>query len=815
MARQRDNLVLIAAFALAVALHAALLPFVGAAVGEREPVSKTDAILDFFGADSFHEAGDVVRLNYSHWVDSDHFALSYKIQFEVYLSGDRSIDESDFVIHNELTNSSTNPGDAKEVAWPAQNGLPEDADGSYWLIGRVSLHDDVIDADRSNNTRAVRIYIDGPQTPELAIDTFNASDQALSGGTARIDFTIQNIGKGWANAPGRGADASTTNWTDRVYLSKDNQLDEADLPLRSFERLAPLKPSDRYRHESVELAIPRGLAGKYFLILAADADQVLDQQSFTAGLVAKPIELIDNNAPDLIVAAIQDPDRLVIGRPSPVTFSIANLGSAPTASADWTDTLYLSPEPVLDSRTVQIGDVPAAQPLEPRSRYGTTTTVTLPDSIEPGMQWLIIHADGQGEIDEPGFEDNNTLAVPVMVMTQAQADAEIQLGKPENPERLVVQWIEQDRLDEHVARLSRTVQPAQQDKADPTPDAPLVFDPAPPTIASRPEPAAGDPSSPDRTPDPTSEQDARPQPTPTDATQSDLAPRPQQPSSPLSPRVDGLPGEAGPLPNPREGLDLPIPPTQITPLDPTPGPNDDPSPLPGQRQVDSPAAPDAPDTDRTTDSKTPSEQDAETDSKNPNASPNSAPTDQLKNVQADDPKARSKNEQPTKDNGKGDADKKQTQNTTTPKPSKDKTETPDGKTGKPAKASEKADPTSAARDESEAPPTNNRLVEVKLQPGRVLVGEGIEVTTKLPTLPGIGSRRLSLPRNARIRVTFDKEGKVYEAKLLRSTTYKDWDAAIEASLYRWSARGKAVEEAEPYISIEWNYILNDLLDDDE
>ena len=89
------------------------------------------------------------------------------------------------------------------------------------------------------------------------------------------------------------------------------------------------------------------------------------------------------------------------------------------------------------------------------------------------------------------------------------------------------------------------------------------------------------------------------------------------------------------------------------------------------------------------------------------------------------------------------------------------------------------------------------------------------MTTKLPTPPGTGSRVLSIPRNARVSITFDNKGKVFEAKVIRSTTYAEWDAAIEASLYRWSAEGEAIDNAKPHVTIEWNYLLNDLFGEDE
>ena len=43
----------------------------------------------------------------------------------------------------------------------------------------------------------------------------------------------------------------------------------------------------------------------------------------------------------------------------------------------------------------------------------------------------------------------------------------------------------------------------------------------------------------------------------------------------------------------------------------------------------------------------------------------------------------------------------------------------------------------------------------------------------------------------------------------------NWDAAIEASLYRWSAKGEAIDNAKPHVTIEWDYLLNDLFDEDE
>lgn len=832
MTNRRDHLVLGIAFVAALLLHAAALPFVGAAVGDFEPTSDQDWKLNLH-CPSYAKAADQLAINWSSIEVSDSITeqdLPISRDARFMLSRDRVIDETD----NELLRIK-HGGQASvkdDLGYPNfrpgtfvnKVDLPADADGPYWIIGEEDVDRVLPDMNRSNNLRRMPIYIDGPQTPILTIDRFDTPERALPGGTIAIHYSVTNTGKGWANRDRRQARLdplglslpvfdTTPNWIDRVYLSQDDRLDESDLPLRSFDRTAPLGPGDRYRHDRVALPMPAGIKGKAYLIIAADADQQLDQPSFTEGLVVKPIEFVDDSAPDLVVAEIEKIDRLVIGRPSPLTFEIANLGNATVTNLS-SDAVYLSPEPVLDSRAILLDEMKTSEALEPRGRYKTTLPVTVPDSVEPGEWFLIVKADAPDWVDEPGFEDNNTLAVPITVLTQKQADAEIQLGSPDRPERLVVQWIEYDRVEEHIARLSRTVQPALQDKADPTPDAPLNFFPEPPSIARQPGNPAGNATNTPQPTDPNNNPQARPNPNATDASQTSQAPRPQQPGTTPTQRVDGLAGNEGNLPQQRPGIDKPMPIKPPAPNDPTPSKDGNPSPLPGDTRVESPADPNAPDTPSTTDSQTPSEIESPTDANNPDRSPSTTPTKQTKPVEADEQNDNNKTDKPVETPSEGEADQGKTK-TTTPNPSEDAETQPEGKPDQPSESSEEKTPTRAPKDANEAPPTNNRKVEVELQEGKVLVGKGIKVITKLPTQPGTGARRLSLPRNARVSVTFDRKGRVHEAKILRSTTYKEWDAAIEASLYRWSAEGEAIDKAQPYITIEWDYILNELIGDEE
>lgn len=784
MQTPRDNLVLIAAFAVAITLHIALLPWVGEAVGEKRQEGMLDLVVRAFKSEPYRSAGQRVGFK----------ADVFEVQAEgesrktrhgrfdaVWLSMDAYLDQRDLRLETlKIPGMGDTPRDEIEVEQIAHTTmLPSNAEGPYWLIYQADVQEQVPDPDRSNNTRVAPIYIDGPQRPELAIETFNAPDHAVAGGSILIDFAVYNLGDGWASSNPK---LGEHGWADRLYLSTDDRLDATDLPLRTLERTAPLGPKQGYRHEHIGIDLPRGMVGHLYLILAADTDQLLDQPSFIKGLAARPIELIDTNRPDLGVATISNPNRLVIGRPAPIAFTIANLGSVPTVNGDWTDGVYLSRDGQLDDADLSLASLPAGQPLKPFARYESALELTLPQQVEPGDWYLIVKADAADAIDEAVFEDNNAFAVPIEVWTQAQADAQIKLGSPDRPERLVVQWIDNQRVEEHIARRSRTVQPALQSQADPDPNAPLIDNPKPPSLAAV-DSATGSPNRPTQPTDPTTPNTDQPPP---DATATDLAPRPQAESSPTQTKIDGLIGDTGDLPAKRDGTDGPA--TPDLPDDPTPDTQtqDTPTELPGERDVPSPADPNAPDTDTTTDSETPADTESDTDSENPEQTDSQEKTDN-----------------PTTDT------------TTTPKPNTEDTAKPEGDDGEPAAPSEEQTPTRAPKDESEAPPTDIKITELELQEGEVLVGKGIKVTTKLPTPPGTGSRVLSIPRNARVSITFDNKGKVFEAKVIRSTTYPEWDAAIEASLYRWSAEGEAIDNAKPHVTIEWDYLLNDLFDGDE
>jgi hypothetical protein len=97
-------------------------------------------------------------------------------------------------------------------------------------------------------------------------------------------------------------------------------------------------------------------------------------------------------------------------------------------------------------------------------------------------------------------------------------------------------------------------------------------------------------------------------------------------------------------------------------------------------------------------------------------------------------------------------------------------------------------PTVAPRDDREVDPSEPNPRDREIRPGQVVTTRGIEIKTAAVRI-STASRLTAVPRRAVARISFDRDGSVRHAELLRSTGYADIDAALVASFYRWRAVG--------------------------
>ena len=115
-------------------------------------------------------------------------------------------------------------------------------------------------------------------------------------------------------------------------------------------------------------------------------------------------------------------------------------------------------------------------------------------------------------------------------------------------------------------------------------------------------------------------------------------------------------------------------------------------------------------------------------------------------------------------------------------------------------------PTGATRSDRQSPPVKRKDKTLRIHPGQVLTGQGIEIKTVHPRFDVV-ARTSSMPTNPTVRLSFDRTGRVYDAKIVRSSGYANVDGPILSSLYKWRASGKKLQELDGPFRLEFQILL--------
>ena len=154
-------------------------------------------------------------------------------------------------------------------------------------------------------------------------------------------------------------------------------------------------------------------AGQYTLFFRANPYADIQESRTDNNLFSIPIT-INLQGPDLAIVATASPPAAGFGDSITFSWTVRNIGTA-AASGSWYDDLYLSDDPLFDTRDRQLGFslITNPTPLAVDQSYSRTLAVTLPKLLlRQGTYYLILRSDPgqtQGEISET----NNISALPI------------------------------------------------------------------------------------------------------------------------------------------------------------------------------------------------------------------------------------------------------------------------------------------------------------------------------------------------------------------------------------------------------------------
>lgn len=292
--------------------------------------------------------------------------------------------------------------------------------------------------DAFNNWTGRPIEVTLRPPPNLRVTALDAPDEAISGDTITVAWTVANAG------PGR---TFATAWTDALWLSTDAVLDGDDRRLLGRQRLGPLLPDSSYT-VTAQVPLSHRFAGDFTLLVASDeSDRVFENDVEDDNRRGTPITLTPT-PPDLVVTSVSVPDSARSGEPLALAWTVQNQGSGPTYDLGWTDRVYLSPEPTFDANTATLLTATTRiEPLVAGASYTVEATPEVPDG-RSGDLYVFVETDATDTVFEfvAAAESNNRTRSPSPVavtltpppnlrVTRAVVPDTVQAGQP-----ALVQW---------------------------------------------------------------------------------------------------------------------------------------------------------------------------------------------------------------------------------------------------------------------------------------------------------------------------------------------------------------------------------------
>ncbi|WP_165358961.1 CARDB domain-containing protein [Spirosoma sordidisoli] len=248
---------------------------------------------------------------------------------------------------------------------------------------------------------------------DLIVETITAPVTGTSENDFSVSWSIKNQGNGAT---------LEKNWLDAVYLCDQPVLNAGsdNFHISSRPNLSALGVGQSYQSGTLTFRLPQGIQGKYYLIVQTNpARTVPEVQTGNNQLASQPITISLAPPPDLQVTnLVVAPLNAFSDDSVTVTFTVKNVGTGPTTTANWTDQVFLTQNQTVDVATDRLLYTHRRlQALSVNGEYIVTTKVRVPNRIN-GTYYLHVVTDRLNQVFEYNKEDNNSRVSPAMTIIQ-------------------------------------------------------------------------------------------------------------------------------------------------------------------------------------------------------------------------------------------------------------------------------------------------------------------------------------------------------------------------------------------------------------
>ena len=270
-----------------------------------------------------------------------------------------------------------------------------------YLAGTMRGSQTVSETNDADNFFYKVLNILPPPSPDLRVTHVSHPINAFSNSDITVGWTIAN----------QGSSTATGGWYDDIYIQMGSELNMAEA-----HRLARVKhngglATDSSYQASATVHLPISYSGTYNIFVVTDMlDSVYESiyESNNTTVSQQTIDIVMSPLSDLTVTSVNMPANISPRCTYPVSWTVANIGTAATEKAQWHDALYLSSTPTYSTSTSTfLKHVEHNGVIGIDSSYTRTENITIP-AILSGSYYLIVRTDYRDSIFEYLNENNNT-----------------------------------------------------------------------------------------------------------------------------------------------------------------------------------------------------------------------------------------------------------------------------------------------------------------------------------------------------------------------------------------------------------------------
>ncbi len=337
---------------------------------------------------------------------------------------------------------------SRQAGWPAPDSVlireiaqagPLGINATYSVNGAIKVPANLVDsslyylhivtdatnsiyehnAEANNYEEKDSLFIKKYPAVDLAVTNITAPATGSSGKRVAISWTVINYGQ---------VPTLQSQWQDGLYLSIDSTWNkQEDILIKEITHNGNLPPGKTYLVDD-SIVLPNGISGQYYLLMVADHNDFTSDVNksnnykiIKADANAATITIALTPPPDLVVTSFTIPLEGGAGQPIMAKYTITNTGPGVVNVSAWTDKIYLSTNPALDTNDLAIGSKNHTLVLNTGESYIDSVAVFLPIAAS-GNYAVIIKTDNDNAVYEHTGENNNLTNAYIIINVPPLSD---------------------------------------------------------------------------------------------------------------------------------------------------------------------------------------------------------------------------------------------------------------------------------------------------------------------------------------------------------------------------------------------------------